>query len=88
MMVAFYFGSRSLKYLKGDKPLSQFNTVNSQKKGLRAGSAEVPSNDVPTLAVSNANKKNEIVVIDSKNPLGDIEPGTKMPPITAIDPMA
>jgi hypothetical protein len=33
-------------------------------------------------------KKSEFVVIDSSNPLGANAPDEKMPPITAIDPMA
>lgn len=87
MMVAFYFGTRSLKYLKGEQPLSQYNTAKSQKISKSTESITKASND-GLATEGSATKKNEVVVIDSTNPLGAIAQGVKMPPITAIDPMA
>ena len=88
MMVAFYFGSRSLKYLKSDTTASQFqyNTANSQKKAQATGS--LPTVQNVAAQVGSAIKKPDVITIDSNNPLGEVPEGTKMPPIQAIDPMA
>ena len=73
MMIAFYFGNHSLKYLKPATP-------------VRLGESDEP-NVVPEKPPKPEPDDSEIVVIqpDSNKDNPDEE---KMPPITAIDPMA
>lgn len=80
MMIAFYFGARSLKYLKGEQIRTPLNKKRSQPKEPSAGE--------PVVAPASPPQK-EIVVIDSSNPMGEVatEEGI-IPPIMPIDPMA
>ena len=86
MMVAFYFGSQSLKYLKKETPLPASNTVNSLRNSAAASNSP-PSPDPGGSAVTGpppAPTKPQVVVLGPKNPG---QPGSN-PPITAIDPMS
>ncbi|MFY0627596.1 MAG: hypothetical protein JXR07_14935 [Reichenbachiella sp.] len=97
MMVAFYFGARSLKYLKGEKSVEPYNTVNAQKKGISAfsskGTEQTESRTKNVSSSASTQTLNppatKVVVVDSSDPKGEknIEPGTK-PAIIGIDPMA
>ena len=80
MMIAFYFGSRSLKYLKGDSSVPVYNTKNARKSA--------PTEQLEITSPTDPRKK-EIVVINAEDPLGEVAPTAgQTPPITAIDPMA
>ena len=101
MMVAFYFGSRSLKYLKGEKSVEQYNTLNAQKKGFissfspdKDGGSPPPSGGTDMDGVTDSGPTpnpiaTQIVVVDSSDPKGEqnMDSGTS-PPITGFDPMA
>lgn len=86
MMVAFYFGSKSLKFLKGEQPLLPYNTTNSQRKATSTGTLSTKPSTVSS--PQGGPKKNEVIVIDPSDPLGKNKISGTMPPITAIDPMA
>lgn len=96
MMVAFYFGSRSLKYLRPEQNIPPTNTRRDVKEGRfdklfqggsspgSAGEPPAPSGSGPT-----GSAPSPVVVIDSSDPLGEKRTkGEKIPPIVAIDPMA
>lgn len=71
MMIAFYFGSRSLQYLKSGNLVKTGD--NSQNN---AGQ--------PTTKVQTPTPQPEIVVVGNENP---VVPEGEIPPIVAIDPM-
>jgi hypothetical protein len=83
MMIAFYFGSHSLKYLKKDKgetPSTVLNSKTAQNMKDVATSADTDQKAVP---------KSEVVVINADDPLAEkSDEGVDIPPIRAIDPMA
>ena len=83
MMIAFYFGSRSLQYLKSDGKA----TV-TDGKVTDAAHNEKPGSPVIKQAVPVAPvKENEIIVIN--NDAEDMPPKDgSVPPIVATDPMA
>lgn len=102
MMVAFYFGTRALKHLKGESSIEKLNTVNARGSQAAAGlvSGAVPISSSTTSSASTVNTShsspsgtfvNAPITIDSKDPSGSdptkIQKGTN-PPIQAIDPMA
>lgn len=104
MMVAFYFGTRSLKYLNGaEKGVEQYNTVNAQKKGTPPSSTPKKESETSskteeedqTSEVKEAVEdltsqlQSKVVVIDGSDPLGKKNlKPGTKPPISAIDPMA
>ena len=77
MMIAFYFGSQSLKYLSTDNSKKNSAETQQTQTDKSEGPAEMP-------------KETEIVVIPSENNV--TKPITvddkEIPPIQAIDPMA
>ncbi len=96
MMVAFYFGSRSLKYLTDSKETDtdQKHTPNAQKKGEESRSLPDPPKDPNAGGGSSSGDApnpvpGDVVLIDSTDPTGDkrVKPGTEQP-IIPIDPMA
>lgn len=101
MMVAFYFGSKSLKYIQGEKPVEQYNTVHAQKKGSPSTYKANAGNNSPQLPIISPTDNDtnfsvpaqptgtHVVVIDSSDPLGqkNMVAGSN-PPIVGFDPMA
>lgn len=84
MMIAFYFGDRSLKYLKNKDTVSPVNTRGTATVTARETAA-------PELASKQERPKpkDTIVVIDSGNPAGESTSSSEgIPPIVAVDPMA
>ncbi len=102
MMVAFYFGTRALKHLKGESSIEKLNTINS--RGAKAAEGLVSdANNIRTNAESNtvavttnlpsaeSAPVHSLVTIDSNDPAGDDPAKTQkgsIPPIQAVDPMA
>ncbi|MEM6642356.1 MAG: hypothetical protein AAF616_05210 [Bacteroidota bacterium] len=99
MMVAFYFGTKSLKYITGnDKTLSPYNTAMAQSKGKPLADDNLTDKNAPGNEKSQVEDREpehestaqtKVVVIDGADPLGEknLEPGTK-PTIKGIDPMS
>jgi len=83
MMIAFYFGSRSLKLLKDNS--KKDDDVNNSAATSNVGGLESPviKQAIPTVP----DKEKEIIIINNDVDNAPPEDGS-VPPIVAIDPMA
>ena len=69
MMVAFYFGTRGLKILKGEQAVQQLNTANAQKKVVSTGAvAPVTAPTAPTTpsAVATPSTETTTTVVETE----------------------
>lgn len=84
MMIAFYFGSRSLKLLKDNG--NKKDVANDSTSSSNNGGSDSPFNKQ---AVSAAPvKENEFIVINNEADITTPPEDGSVPPIVAIDPMA
>lgn len=85
MMIAFYFGSRSLQYLKSnnDSP-SMINTAGRIKDPTAPGTEQDSMPRISQLMTT----LQEPIIFDHSDPRGDKKPDNDKEPINAIDPMA
>jgi magnesium-transporting ATPase (P-type) len=84
MMVAFYFGSSSLKYLKKDtngKP-----RVNTREE-LYKQNQEVPGEKAVTVSESDQKAGIQVLPVDTSDPSGENTPKDDKTPIIPVDPM-
>ena len=87
MMVAFYFGTRSLKYFEKNKPVN----LNTKRANIPKSESVNANGGTDSKTVSgnrSARKtKSEVVVVDSSDPTGEKTKEHANLPIKPVDPM-
>jgi len=87
MMVAFYFGTRSLKYFEKNKPIN-LNTKRANLPTPDHGTYEMTGGRADSENSGSSKKtKSEVVVVDSSDPTGEKTKEQANLPIKPVDPM-